>query len=270
MTAWRELALVADAVLRHVIAILANLLPRRLWGEWEGKMPLSRMALPSAVITFLLGFAVGIPGFVRYAARAGSAITDAMIETAHEVNKGRAPAEAMPGSFAVSLFSMVAFAFLTPTGWLASYLVATGLYRCMASAVGDPRGDPLLAATDLGVGAAVGTMRRRRAAAERERLEGAEVPDVRLTGRDGGALEAAYVIVASRRKRGWEPGVIVITAEAWYRIGSSFERRTPGGLRTVYPLLEVAATEVLRRSVTYELPPLGDAYPVGPPPAPGD
>jgi hypothetical protein len=64
------------------------------------------------------------------------------------------------------------------------------------------------------------------------------------------------VIVASRRKPDWQPGVFIITAEKWYRVGESAERQMPGGLRMFYPLTEITDHEVLRRGVPYELPPL--------------
>jgi hypothetical protein len=86
------------------------------------------------------------------------------------------------------------------------------------------------------------------------------VSDVLLTGRDGGAPEADFVLVCSRRKEGWELGVFVVTPEKWYRIGRPFDRRYPGGLRVLYPLSEVGGAEIIRRSVAYDLPRLSEAY----------
>ena len=62
------------------------------------------------------------------------------------------------------------------------------------------------------------------------------------------------MVIASRRKPGWEPGVFVITDRGWYRLGAPAERDTPAGLRTLYPLTEVRDQEVLRKGVHYAFP----------------
>ncbi|HET9317928.1 MAG TPA: hypothetical protein VFQ51_20205, partial [Vicinamibacteria bacterium] len=132
----------------------------------------------------------------------------------------------------------------------------TGLFRCLAFAAGEPRGDPLIAGLDASVRRARERRGARRDAATREAQEGPEVPDVLLSGRDGGAPEAVYALVASRRKPGWSEGTFVLDGETRYRIGPPFDRRYPGGLRTVYPLVAAAQAEVMRRIVRHSLPPL--------------
>ena len=67
---------------------------------------------------------------------------------------------------------------------------------------------------------------------------------------------APYVVVASRRKPGWEAGAFIITSDTWYRLSAPSERQTPGGLRTLYRLTELRDHEVLRRGVRYALPAL--------------
>jgi hypothetical protein len=62
------------------------------------------------------------------------------------------------------------------------------------------------------------------------------------------------VIVASRRKAGWEHGTTVFTADAAYRIGAPVERTIAGRLRTLYPLTEHKDFEAIRKSVYYDLP----------------
>jgi hypothetical protein len=57
----------SSGVVRHVLALGAGILPRRFWPDWEGRLPIARMAMPSAGLVFMLGFAVGIPGFLDYA-----------------------------------------------------------------------------------------------------------------------------------------------------------------------------------------------------------
>jgi hypothetical protein len=266
----RRLPEPVDQVARFAAAVgCAALAPRRLWARWNGPLPMGAASTVAALSTFLAAFAVGIPGFLRYAAQAGSAVSDAMLLTGHAVNTGHAPLAAMPGSHAVSLFSLFAFVFLTPLGWLSLYLCLTGLYRAVGAAVGEPLGDPLAGLVD-------GLLLRRRerraaeeAAASRAAQEGAEVPDVLLDGRAGGAPEAAFVVVASRVKPGWDEGAFVMAPEAWFRLGRPFDQRYPDGLRRVYPLIVPGAAEVIRRRVSYELPALSDRYPASTGAGPG-
>jgi hypothetical protein len=241
---------------RFGLALLANLLPRRYRLEWDGRLPIAAMAGWSALLTVLLAFAIGVPGFLRYATRAGSAVTDTMLQTAEKVNQGQASLEKMPESYLLSMLTLPAFLFFTPRGLVTLYLGGTGLFRCLAFAAGEPRGDPLLGGIDAGLRALWTRRKARRDAALREALEGPEVADVLLSGRDGGAPEAVYALVASRRKPGWSEGALVLDGEARYRIGRPFDRRYSGGLRTVYPLLEVATAEVMRRVVRCVLPAL--------------
>jgi hypothetical protein len=66
-----------------------------------------------------------------------------------------------------------------------------------------------------------------------------------------------YVVVAARRKPGWTKGTWVVTNDGWFTLGEPFDRPMPNGLRTVYPLtLQTSTLEVLRKGVSYELPPL--------------
>lgn len=234
------------------------MLPRRMWNAWDGPLPVARMAGVSALLTFLSSFAVGIPGLLRYAGLAAGDVADNIILTSHAVNTGRAPLMALPGAFAVSLFSLPAFLFFTPVGWLSTYLFVTGLYRSIASATGEPQGDPLLDLLEARWTAARRRRRERMAAAERRALEGPEVPDVLLSGPDGGVPEAEYVVIASRLKPGWEQGTFVMTPDAWYRLGPPFDRHYVHGLRRVYPLIRPGEAEVIRRQVRYQLPPFSE------------
>jgi hypothetical protein len=256
-----------DAVGRCLMAVAAAMLPRRLWPRWNGWLPMEAGALLASLLTFLGAFAVGIPCFLRYAAHAGSAVADTMLTTAVAVNQGRAPAGAMPGSYAVSMFALPGFLFFTPLGWLTLYLFFSGLVRSIACAAGEAHGDPLIGLVDHVATTRLGRRRQRIAAATRAAREGPAVADVLLTGREGGAPEAAYVLVASRVKDGWERGTFVITPDAWYRLGDPFDRRFADGLRRVYPLIVPGEAEAIRRQVRYELPPLSEAYPAAGRPA---
>ncbi|MBY0496731.1 MAG: hypothetical protein K2Y23_21190 [Cyanobacteria bacterium] len=48
----------------------------------------------------------------------------------------------------------------------------------------------------------------------------------------------------------------MITPDGWYVRGEPFDRPMPNGLRTVYPLTAQTTLEPVRKSVTYEWPPL--------------
>jgi hypothetical protein len=249
-------------VARSLLAVPAALLPRRLWPRWDGWLPMDRGAVVSSLLTFFAAFGLGIPAFLRYAGLAASGVASTMLTTATAINTGRAPADAMGGSYAVSMFALPAFLFFTPLGLFTLYLFVTGLYRSIACAVGDARGDPLLGLAHFGVSTLVLRRRQRVAAEVRAAQEGADAPDVLLTGREGGAPEAAFVVVAARVKDGWELGTFVMTEDAWYRLGDSFDRRFPDGLRRVYPLIVAGQAEAIRRRVEYTLPVLSETYPV--------
>jgi hypothetical protein len=45
-----------------------------------------------------------------------------------------------------------------------------------------------------------------------------------------------------------------MTSTDWYRLGDPLETGTPAGLRMMYPLTRLDATEVVRRGIEYELP----------------
>lgn len=239
---------------RVVLALLANLLPRRFRLAWDGRLPVAVTAGWSALATVLVAFAIGVPGFLRYATRAGSAVTDTMLSTADAVNQGKASEDKMPEAYALSMLALPSFLFFTPRGLVTLYVGGSGLVRCLAFAAGEPRGDPLIGAVDIAIRRFRARRTARREAATREAQEGPEVPDVLLSGRDGGAPEAVYALVASRRKPGWSEGAFVLDGDARYRIGRPFDRRYPGGLRIVYPLVEVAQAEVMRRMVRHTLP----------------
>jgi hypothetical protein len=243
------------AVLEEAVGPFAACLPRRLWGRWDGHIPIHGGSIPAAMATIFVAFAVGVPGFFDYAIP----VSDHGVDTA--LQRGAEKDFALGGAIGLSAFSLFAFLFLTPKGWLTLYLGLTGLVRLGAATISDPFGDPLLTGVDALGRRARMAFRDDTARRARERLEGVAVSDVLLTGRDGGAPEADFVVVASRRKAGWQAGVFVVTPEKWYRIGRSFDRRYPGGLRVVYPLTEVGGAEILRRSVAYDLPRLSEAYP---------
>ena len=156
----------------------------------------------------------------------------------------------------VSMTSLSLFTFLllTPAGWAATYLGLSGFIRALSCVCLDPCGDPVLTAIDWVVDDASRKRTTKRAATAREALEGPEVPDRVIPGSELSMPDAELVIVASRRKPGWDRGTVVITENAFYRVGTVLERQLHGRLRTLYPLNEHNDLEVFRRTVRYDMP----------------
>jgi hypothetical protein len=211
----------------------------------------------SALLTMVGGCVMGARGFVDYARRVASLANDATWDLAARQIRGEIPPDVeitTAGPVAVSALSVVAFLLFTPLGLLSLYLAATGALRLVSAYLGEPFGDPILTGLDrllAGAGRRLSASHRRRA---RERAEGPEAPDRLFTGDWAGLSGVTYVVVSSRRKEGWKPGVFVITSGPWYTLGEPFDVQLPEGLRTVYPLREQTTNEVLREGVRYELP----------------
>ena len=210
-----------------IAALPAGLAPRRYWEALDVRLPVSRMAFGSAIATFVASALIGVPAFFKY--------MDARLGT-------------------LSAFAAFTFLFTTPAGLISMYLAFTGWLRFIGWYVEDPWGDPLLTIADAVVRRSWFTHQKNTAKRDRERREGAEVPDVLMTGADLGMPDADLVVIASRRKPEWDAGAIVVTEEKWFKLGQAAEQQMPGGWRTLYPLSEMHHHEVLRRAVPYTLP----------------
>jgi len=209
----------------------------------EGMTPL--LPLPT------YGAAIGIPGFLEHAGANVSFLNETMVREAQrnigvDYNRGM-----VMGFSGLSIFT---FLFVTPTGLLTLYLLGSGSVRMAGAWFDDPVGDPLLTGLDF---ALIGGRDRHRRDSEqraRQSLEGPEVADRAVSASAAGLPGCDLVIVASRRKPGWENGVTVFTADAAYRIGPPVEKMIAGRLRTLYPLTAHEDFEAVRKSVYYELP----------------
>lgn len=204
------------------------------------------MAFPSAILQMAAGYLIGLDGFLGYA----GSVADGANRLTDEIG----------AAMGLSAFSPFTFALLTPKGLLATYLVVTGSVRALFAATSTIPGDPLLALADRLYQEHRLRSAEERAAAEREAREGPAMPDLLETGPAAGFPEADWVVVASRVKPGWDKGVFVVTADRWYRIADSFDRRTPEGLRRFYVLHAVGQAEVIRRSVFYDHPQLSASH----------
>jgi len=210
-------------------------MPRRLWDNWD--LPIANMAVASALATFFAGAALGIAGYFEYMA----------------VVLAQRPFTAPPLMLAVFL----GYVFATPRGLFALYLVATGFIRFTSAYIDEPLGDPLLTGVDSVIARVTSARRARAVSHARQRLERADEPDRRYHGAWADLPDVTWVVVSARRKPGWTVGTWVITNDGWFTLGEPFDRPTPNGLRTVYPLtLQTTTLDVLRKGVSYELPPL--------------
>lgn len=232
-------------------------LPARHWPRWD--LPAAPLAGVSAACAIAAGVLVGFDGYMRYAAGVAETLAPLSGETGGGI---------FCIGMGMSALSLPTFAFFTPLGLLCTYLVLSGIARIAMVLAETPGGDPLLALADGWLHGRRRDRERETAAADRAALEGPEVADVLVPGAEIGFPDAEWVVVASRVKPGWEPGVIVVTTDRWWRIGAVCDRRLREGLRALYPLHAVAAAEVIRRSVYYDHPRLSALGAVTDAPAP--
>ena len=233
-------------------AVILGAAPRRVWPRLEPPLPLVATAVPSGLLTFVLGFVIGVPAFFAYAERAADTNNEWMLRNISRVGAGDATS-VTTAPVALSILTLFEFLLVTPTGLVTMYLIATGALRAVSAMVDDPRGDPVLSAAHWGTTSLLTRMTRTSKQRARERLEGPEVPDRLVTGESVG-LTADYVVIASRRKFEWEAGAIILTSADWYRLGMPIDAEMETGLRTLYPLTKLDAVEVVRRGIQYELP----------------
>jgi hypothetical protein len=234
---------------RVLAGMAASLLPTRHWYRVPSNLPVETGALLSGIATTMAGAAFGIPGFLAHAHAQTSVGLDMALARMWKTDVYRG--DLVMGHSGLSVFT---FLLLTPQGWLTIYLLGTGTYRGIAAYVDDPFGEPILTGIDSLV--ARGWTRRttRKRIETREVLEGPPVVDRVVSPMAAGIPDCDFAIVSSRRKPGWERGVVVFTQDGCYRLGAPVERTINGRLRTVYPLKEHRDLEAIRRSVRYDLP----------------
>ena len=222
------------ALIAYPLAVLAGFLPKRYWDAID--LPIQNTALASALVNFFAGAAFGIVGYFQF------------MEYVLSQRLWTAPP--------MMIQVYISYVFFTPRGVFSLYLVASGFIRYGSWYVGEPTGDPLLTLLDSGWRRLIAKQDAERTRRERLALEKGDEPDRRYEGAWAGLDEVDFVIVSARRKPGWTKGTYVITSDGWYVLGDPFDRPMANGLRTVYPLSEHRTLEVLRKGVTYELPPL--------------
>lgn len=238
-------------------AVVVTVLPRRHWSRFSA-WPLHSVAPVSGLLTLLAGAAMGVSGFFAYLERMSGSAAGSILEVSRLQVEGQLPESVVVSAAPLVVWTVapIAFAFFTPLGLASLYLVGSGWFRIAGWWVSSPHGDPLLTAADTLIHwrrqASISKAERQ----TRERAEGADEPDRRYSGAWAGLPEVEFVIVAARRKPEWTAGTFVVTPDGWFTLGEPCDRPMPQGLRTVYPLIRPRAMDVMRRSVSYELPPL--------------
>ena len=238
-------------------AIGVAMLPKRYWPRFDF-LPIHTLAPVSGVLTALTGSALGITGFFAYLERLRGSPAASILEVAQLQVSGALPETAAVSAVpaAIWMTAPVTFAFFTPLGLFSLYLVVSGWLRVVSWWIEQPHGDPLLSGADWLIRSTRRSAREGSARRARLEAEGVDEPDRRYKGNWAGLADADFVIVASRRKPGWNKGTFVITPDGWFTLGEPFDRQTPNGLRTVYPIAAQTENAVLRKGVSYELPPL--------------
>ena len=240
----------------RLLAIPCALLPKRYWQSFD--LPMANMAPLSSWLTMLGGFVIGVPGYFAYLERLRGVKGASILEISKAQVEGRLAETAEVSAIPSVLYMTAPLQFLfTPLGFLAGYMVLSGLARVVGSHIDEAHGDPILSGADW-LGRRLFTSRQQRVVrVERARLERTDEPDRRYDADWAGLTGVDFVIVSARRKPGWSKGTWVITNEdGWFVLGEPFDRPMPNGLRTVYPLTAQTTLEAVRKSVQYELPPL--------------
>lgn len=222
------------ALVAYPLAVLVAFLPRKRWEDWD--LPVANASFASALLTFFSGAAYGISGYFPF--------MQASLE-------GR---EFTPPPLMLAVF--LSYVFVTPRGVFSLYVMLSGGIRGISGWIGEPMGDPVLTLIDGTWTRLVNKRHDTRERRERLTLERQDEPDRRYDGDWAGLSGVDFVIVSARRKPGWTKGTYVMTSDGWFVLGEPFDRPMPHGLRTVYPLTEHRTLDVLRKGVSYELPPL--------------
>jgi hypothetical protein len=237
-----------------LLALPLTLLPRRYWQSFD--LPVANVAPFGALLPLLGGFAIGFRGYFLYLAQLQRVNELSMLEVGRLQVEQKLPetVAASTAPFAIYITAPIAYALFTPLGLFASYLMLTSIVRLISVYIEEPHGDPILTGLDALARRTFTSYRERSDRAARQSLEGADEPDRRYSGEWAGLTGVDCVIVSARRKPEWVKGTFVITSDGWFTLGEPFDRPTPNGLRTIYPLTLQTTPDVVRRSVQYELP----------------
>ena len=234
---------------RSLLALGLAMLPRRYWPRFESEIPIASATFAAGLITLFAGAALGISGFFAYVSDVTAQNNSAYMAAALEWRTDTLPPPSYLGTLTIFTFVL-----LTPEGWASSYLALSGLVRAIGSQLDDPHGDFILTAVDSGVRRVATATARRAEVDNRRLLEGPLVRDRLAGGPHFGFADTNIVIVTSRIKGGWQPGVVVLSERGEFRIVHMEDRTIGGHLRHIYVLAPHADLEAFRKTVRYEFP----------------
>src|SRR4029078_13113688 len=121
------------------LAMIAALLPHRLWQRVPPWIPIDDAVFLSGIATLMIAAPIGIPGFLAHAGATTSLANETMIaaEIQRKMDYNRGLVQGFAG---LSIFTFV----VAPVGLLTLYLAWSGVLRAMSGWFGDPVGDPVL------------------------------------------------------------------------------------------------------------------------------
>jgi len=235
-------------------AALAAFLPSRYWPGLERRgIDVAGGVAVSALFTAVPAAILCARAFFAYMAAASAAADQAVVRiAATQITSSSGPEITPTVAQVVTLVS--AFTFLvTPVGALTTYLTVSGSLRLVGSCLEQPFGDPLLAFLDAACRRCLQALAR---ASERVRQRGRfgpVVPDRVVDAASLGVTDAEVVIVASRPKGGWTPGLMLVSSDGCYLLGTPLRRRIDRRERILYPLVKKRDAAIVRKSVRYDL-----------------
>src|SRR5438445_5485147 len=156
-------------------ALVVCAAPRRVWDRIDPRFPLRRAATAAGFLTLVVGFFFGLDQFLKFAGVLADTGNTWMLKRA--ANDASAPVAV----YGLSAATFIIF-LLTPAGLLSMYLFVRGAGRAISAVVDDPRGDPIISLAHWIATTAWTRNRDERQKIHRERLEGADAPDVLRTG----------------------------------------------------------------------------------------
>jgi hypothetical protein len=233
-------------IMRFVVGILATFLPVRFWTRVNARgIPVYPVLSP--LIGLAVGIVVGVPYVYRHLVVSASN-AQRMVAIAGSSDEQTAVATAQT----FSLFAAVGVV-LTPGGFLVVWLTVSSAVRLLGAYFGDPFGDPLLTLVDE---ALQGLRRRATAAMSAMRTRARYGPEEIDHVMDAGAYGVAgadVVVIASRPKREWAAGTVVLSPDGYYTVLQPFEVTVEGHQRIGYPLVRKRDFEIVRKASRYDL-----------------
>ncbi len=235
-------------------AALAALLPSRYWPRFERRgIDVADAAAVSALFTAGPAVFFGARAFLAHTAAAAAAADRAVVHiAATQIKTSSGPEITSSVAQVVSVASALTF-LVTPVGALTTYLAGSASLRLVGSYLGEPFGDPLLTLLDALCRRLLGALTRACESVRQRHGFGPVAPD-RVV--DAAAIEvpgADVVIVASRPKDGWTPGLMIVSSDGCYLLGTPIRRRIDRRERILYPLVKKRDAAIVRRTVRYDL-----------------